>query len=77
VAAFYGTDPLRMGSMVDLSEMPPHTDARECLCGAEVQGSESVAFDPRGRGTYTGVADGRVVFWDGERWAPFTTTSPR
>jgi sugar lactone lactonase YvrE len=77
LAAFCGTDPLRMGSMVDPSEMPPHADARECLRGVEVLGSESVAFDPRGRGPYTGVADGRVVFWDSERWASFTTTSPR
>ncbi|CAL4944413.1 unnamed protein product [Urochloa decumbens] len=96
LAAFCGTDPLRMGSMVDFpgfeshfvdlpdpSEMPPHADARERLRGAEVrfrgevQGPESVAFDPQGRGPYTGVADGRVVFWDGERWAPFATSSPR
>ena len=65
------------------AEMPQHADARERLRGAEVrfrgevQGPESVAFDPRGRGPYTGVADGRVVFWDGERWAPFATVSPR
>jgi hypothetical protein len=29
------------------------------------------------RDPYTGVADGRVVFWDGERWVPFATASPR
>jgi hypothetical protein len=96
LAAFCGTDPLRMGSMVDFpgfeahfvelpdpAEMPPHADERERLRGAEVrfrgevQGPESVAFDPQGRGPYTGVADGRVVFWDGERWVPFATASPR
>ncbi|PAN44993.1 hypothetical protein PAHAL_9G086600 [Panicum hallii] len=65
------------------AEMPQHADARERLRGAEVrfrgevQGPESVAFDQRGRGPYTGVADGRVVFWDGERWAHFATVSPR
>jgi hypothetical protein len=89
LAAFCGTDPLRWGSMVDFpgfevhpvdlpaaDEMPLHADAAERLRG-EVQGPESVAFDPRGRGPYTGVADGRVVVWDGARWATFATTSPR
>jgi hypothetical protein len=36
-----------------------------------------VAFDPSGRDPYTDAADGRVVFWDSERWAPFAMTSPR
>jgi hypothetical protein len=31
----------------------------------------------RPAGPYTGVADGRVVFWDGKRWVPFTTASLR
>uniref|UniRef100_A0A0D9VZ23 Strictosidine synthase conserved region domain-containing protein n=1 Tax=Leersia perrieri TaxID=77586 RepID=A0A0D9VZ23_9ORYZ len=64
------------------SEIPPHTDANdrlrfaEILHRGEIQGPESVAFDPRGRGPYTGVADGRVLFWDGERWAHFAHASP-
>ncbi|KAG6414708.1 hypothetical protein SASPL_122081 [Salvia splendens] len=41
----------------------------------QVQGPESIAFDPKGRGPYTGVADGRVVFWDGEKWNDFAYTS--
>ncbi|KAK8655226.1 hypothetical protein V6N13_107814 [Hibiscus sabdariffa] len=41
----------------------------------QVQGPESIAFDPLGRGPYTGVADGRVVFWDGENWNDFAHTS--
>jgi hypothetical protein len=95
LAVFCGTDPLRLGSMVDFpgfeahlvelpdaAEMPPHADTAERLRGAEirfrgeVQGPESVAFDPRGRGPYTGVADGRVLFWDGARWAYFAHASP-
>jgi hypothetical protein len=28
-------------------------------------------------GRTRGVADGRVVFWDGKRWVPFATASPR
>lgn len=96
LAAFCGTDPLRMGSMVDFpgfeahvvelpdaADMPAHADSAERLRGAEirfrgeVQGPESVAFDPRGRGPYTGVADGRVLVWDGARgWAYFAHASP-
>ncbi|KAL5219203.1 hypothetical protein ABZP36_019887 [Zizania latifolia] len=66
----------------DPSEIPPHADARDRLRGAEimfrgeVQGPESVAFDTLGRGPYTGVADGRVLFWDGARWAYFAHASP-
>ncbi|KAK9122960.1 hypothetical protein Sjap_012562 [Stephania japonica] len=41
----------------------------------EVQGPESIAFDGLGRGPYTGVADGRVVFWNGRAWADFAYTS--
>ncbi|KAL0436232.1 UNVERIFIED_CONTAM: protein STRICTOSIDINE SYNTHASE-LIKE 3 [Sesamum radiatum] len=41
----------------------------------QVQGPESMAFDPAGRGPYTGVADGRIIFWDGEKWTEFAYTS--
>ncbi|KAK8491827.1 hypothetical protein V6N13_082466 [Hibiscus sabdariffa] len=41
----------------------------------QLQGPESIAFDPLGRGPYTGVADGRIVFWDGEKWNDFAHTS--
>ncbi|XVF05044.1 hypothetical protein REPUB_Repub05bG0137200 [Reevesia pubescens] len=41
----------------------------------QVQGPESIAFDPLGRGPYTGVADGRILFWDGEKWKDFAYTS--
>lgn len=42
----------------------------------EVQGPESIAFDPEGRGPYTGVADGRIMFWNGHQWLDFAFTSP-
>ncbi|KAL6976199.1 Protein STRICTOSIDINE SYNTHASE-LIKE 13 [Sarracenia purpurea var. burkii] len=32
----------------------------------EVFGPESLEFDPRGRGPYAGLADGRIVRWEGE-----------
>nr|KJB35498.1 hypothetical protein B456_006G117500 [Gossypium raimondii] len=41
----------------------------------QVQGPESMAFDPLGRGPYTGVADGRVLLWDGQNWKDFAYTS--
>ncbi|KAK4408386.1 protein STRICTOSIDINE SYNTHASE-LIKE 3 [Sesamum angolense] len=63
------------------SEIPVERDRENLLQKSEikflnqVQGPESVAFDPAGRGPYTGVADGRVVFWDGENWTDFAYTS--
>ncbi|KAG0451703.1 hypothetical protein HPP92_026332 [Vanilla planifolia] len=53
------------------SEIPAETDGENRLQRAElrfvnqVQGPESIAFDTLGRGPYTGVADGRVLFWNG------------
>lgn len=64
------------------SEIPPERDSRNLLQRSEVrflnqiQGPESIAFDPLGRGPYTGVADGRVLFWDGQAWSNFAYTSP-
>ncbi|KAL9676708.1 hypothetical protein QQ045_004925 [Rhodiola kirilowii] len=54
------------------SEIPKARDPQNLLRNSEirfqnqVQGPESLAFDPIGRGPYTGVADGRVVFWNGQ-----------
>lgn len=41
----------------------------------QVQGPESIAFDPHGLGPYTGVADGRILFWNGLSWTDFAYTS--
>lgn len=40
-----------------------------------VMGPESLAFDSRGRGPYTGIADGRIMRWDGPSvgWTSFAT----
>ncbi|VVA90501.1 unnamed protein product [Arabis nemorensis] len=67
--------------MPPLSELPKERDHENLLQKSEirflneVQGPESIAFDPLGRGPYTGVADGRVIFWDGTRWTDFAYTS--
>lgn len=64
------------------SKIPTARDTEDRLQRAEIkflnqiQGPESVAFDPQGRGPYTGVADGRVIFWDGKSWSDFAYTSP-
>lgn len=64
------------------SQMPTERDSENSLQKStimfkdQVQGPESVAFDPLGRGPYTGVADGRVLFWNGESFTDFAYTSP-
>lgn len=63
------------------SEIPVEKDTQNLLQKAEIkflnqiQGPESMAFDPQGRGPYTGVADGRILFWNGEKWTDFAYTS--
>ncbi|GJU38592.1 strictosidine synthase-like 3-like protein [Tanacetum coccineum] len=68
--------------MPNWSQVPTDKDEENLLQKSEImflnqiQGPESVAFDPKGRGPYTGIADGRVVFWDGQNWSDFAYTSP-
>uniref|UniRef100_M1BGI3 Strictosidine synthase n=1 Tax=Solanum tuberosum TaxID=4113 RepID=M1BGI3_SOLTU len=38
-------------------------------------GPESVAFDPNGEGPYIGIADGRILKFQGSSWADFAVTS--
>ncbi|CAJ2654798.1 adipocyte plasma membrane-associated protein [Trifolium pratense] len=64
------------------SEVPNDRDGHNLLQNSEikflnqVQGPESIVFDPLGRGPYTGLADGRIVFWNGHSWLDFAYTSP-
>lgn len=59
------------------SEVPTDRDKdnslqkSEVLIVNQVQGPESIAFDPLGRDPYTGVADGRILFWNGQSWTDF------
>ncbi|KAK4255313.1 hypothetical protein QN277_008326 [Acacia crassicarpa] len=63
------------------SDVPTDADSENLLQKSEikflnqVQGPESIAFDPLGRGPYTGVADGRILFWNGHSWTDFAYTS--
>lgn len=65
----------------DSSIIPANEDPQNLLQNSDVkfvgqiQGPESLAFDPLGRGPYTGIADGRIVFWDGHNWTDFAFTS--
>ncbi|XP_042512192.1 protein STRICTOSIDINE SYNTHASE-LIKE 3-like [Macadamia integrifolia] len=69
-------------NMTPWSQLPKDKDPENLLQKSEikflnqVQGPESMAFDPLGRGPYTGVADGRIIFWNGESWTDFAYTSP-
>lgn len=64
------------------SQVPPDADRENLLQKSEIKflnqvhGPESITFDPLGRGPYTGVADGRVLFWNGQSWTDFAYTSP-
>lgn len=64
------------------SEVPMDRDNDNLLQKSElmfvnqVQGPESIVFDPLGRGPYTGVADGRILFWNGLSWTDFAYTNP-
>ncbi|KAL5720715.1 cohesin loading factor Ssl3 [Ranunculus cassubicifolius] len=64
------------------SDLPLVRDTQNLLQKSEIkflnqiQGPESIAFDRFGRGPYTGVADGRILFWNGESWRDFAYTSP-
>jgi sugar lactone lactonase YvrE len=67
--------------MPDWKSVPTERDTENLLQKSEIrvlksiQGPESIAFDPQGRGPYTGIADGRIVFWNGEDWIDFAVTS--
>ncbi|XP_071736252.1 protein STRICTOSIDINE SYNTHASE-LIKE 3-like [Rutidosis leptorrhynchoides] len=67
--------------MPNWSDIPKDRDTENLLQKSEIkfmneiQGPESLAFDPLGRGPYTGVADGRIMFWNGDKWTDFAYTS--
>uniref|UniRef100_A0A0E0C922 Strictosidine synthase conserved region domain-containing protein n=1 Tax=Oryza meridionalis TaxID=40149 RepID=A0A0E0C922_9ORYZ len=48
--------------------------SRHLDLGGSLVGPESVAFDGKGRGPYSGVSDGRIMRWNGEAagWSTYT-----
>ncbi|KAK2631312.1 protein STRICTOSIDINE SYNTHASE-LIKE 10-like [Eucalyptus grandis] len=76
---------LALNPPTHLLHPPPVPGARDCLHASRVVpvtgafGPESLAFDPSGGGPYTGVADGRILKWEGDErgWVDFAFTSSR
>ncbi|KAI4968929.1 hypothetical protein ZWY2020_046259 [Hordeum vulgare] len=61
----------------DAAEMPPHADTGGSSAGDPVLASAGRASpSPTSCWPYTGVTDGRVLVWDGARWAYFAHASP-
>ncbi|CAL5211680.1 unnamed protein product [Lathyrus oleraceus] len=65
------------------SELPKDRDQHNLLQNShirflnQIQGPESIVFDNLGRGPYTAVADGRILFLNDEHnWVDFAYTSP-
>ncbi|CAL5211278.1 unnamed protein product [Lathyrus oleraceus] len=65
------------------SELPTHRDQHNLLQNShirflnQIQGPESIAFDNLGRGPYTGLADGTILFLNHHHnWVHFAYTSP-
>lgn len=54
-----------------------HLHSSETIKLAGAVGPESLAFDPNGGGPYVGVADGRILKWQGHErgWVDFAVTS--
>nr|WRW51050.1 strictosidine synthase [Uncaria rhynchophylla] len=70
-------------STTNILRPPPIRGSQDLLHTAETinltgaVGPESLAFDPSGKGPYTGVADGRILKWQGHQhgWVDFAFTS--
>ncbi|XP_062079744.1 protein STRICTOSIDINE SYNTHASE-LIKE 10-like [Humulus lupulus] len=70
-------------SRINFHAPPPIPGSRDDLHTAQIVnvtaavGPESLAVDPRGRGPYAGVADGRILRWEGDGlgWSEFAVTS--
>lgn len=62
---------------------PPVSGSHHVLPAAEqihlvgAVGPESLVFDPSGGGPYTGVADGRILKWNGGEWVEFAVTASK
>lgn len=70
-------NPLALFSPPHLPGSKDHLHAARILHVAGAVGPESLVFDAHGGGPYTGVADGRILKWEGEQqgWTEFAFTS--
>ncbi|CAN4100815.1 unnamed protein product [Withania somnifera] len=81
LAVYYGVDPFKQSAIYGIKDfkaykvdVPAWSEIPRKFLN-QIQGPQSIAFDPKGRGPYTGIADGRIVLWDGKRWIDFAYTS--
>ncbi|KAI5061829.1 hypothetical protein GOP47_0022368 [Adiantum capillus-veneris] len=72
---------VRFMIMPSIPEFPRDSDNKlqkaEVIFIPDFLGPESLAFDVHGKGPYTGVADGRIMRWNGPKdgWTEFAHTS--
>lgn len=76
--ANYGRVPAWEPSSAVASDKRNRLQEARVLKTVDFGGPESLAFDGEGRGPYTGVADGRIMLWNGPDlgWTYFAHTSP-
>ncbi|KAG2405557.1 Protein STRICTOSIDINE SYNTHASE-LIKE 10 [Vigna angularis] len=70
-------NPLALFSPPHVPGSKDHLHAARILHVSGAVGPESLVFDAHGGGPYTGVADGRILKWEGEQqgWTEFAFTS--
>lgn len=73
-AAFNGQNPFAPPPVPGSKD---HLHAARLINVTGAVGPESLVFDRNGEGPYTGVADGRILKWEGEErgWTEFAVTS--
>lgn len=70
-------NPQNLFSHVPVPGSKDHLQAAQLLHVTGAVGPESLVFDSHGDGPYTGVADGRILKWEGEErgWSDFAITT--
>lgn len=70
-------NPLNLFTPLPIPGSKDHLHAAHLLHVTGAVGPESLVFDSLGDGPYTGVADGRILKWEGEErgWTQFAVTS--
>lgn len=69
--------PKNLFTPVHIPGSKDHLHAARLLHVTGAVGPESLVFDSKGEGPYTGVADGRILKWEGQErgWTEFAVTS--
>jgi hypothetical protein len=74
---FASFNPQNLFSPVHIAGSKDSLHAAQILHVTKAVGPESLVFDKHGEGPYTGVADGRILKWEGKErgWTEFAVTS--